>query len=221
MEEYSSSIKIQDSSRMQFLYASQNYGSFYCVFSRFHIENNKLKTIDFEIINYKGMLNMGFLGNASSDSEIFTCKLGQTLLIGLPLKASSGHNKTEIHSHNFCSNNEISIDDITHVFVFRGLLPMDLAREQFHNHFDNEFFYREGSEDPLPINDDRDGYFTSLGKWKTFLNEIKEEVEILKEHEAVNLSYLKELQAENSQLNKMLTPSTNCRVGLLEVMKPE
>ena len=45
--------------RYQLIYSSQNYGTFYSVYGKFEVKNNTLISIDFRLINFKGVLNLG------------------------------------------------------------------------------------------------------------------------------------------------------------------
>ena len=212
MENYSTNVKLNDNSRMQFMYASQNYETFYCIFGKFHIIENKISKIDFELINYKGKVNLGFLGSSSIDSEIFIKRENKNLLIGFPVKASTGNNKSEIKSHNFWDNKEISIVGITRIYVFRGLICMNSDNEQFHQLFDSEFYYRDGIEEPIKISSNRLGYFDDLFKWNTYLSNL--ELEIPKsDNSKIYTSNLLMSQKMDKE-----SPSTNCRVGIIETI---
>jgi len=68
---FTGNIFIDDSSRFQFLYASQNYGTIYAIYAKFNIEEKNeeinLKYVELILINYKGLIQMGFLDGKKID----------------------------------------------------------------------------------------------------------------------------------------------------------
>ena len=52
-----------------FLYASQLYGTFFSIFGKFDFDPNTLlvRSIDLQLLNYKGVVNIGFCAMESSD----------------------------------------------------------------------------------------------------------------------------------------------------------
>ncbi len=72
--DFSSNINLNDESRVQALYASQLYGTFFGVFAKFGVSeteeiggvNSKfINSITFNLINFKGLLNLEILGSGN------------------------------------------------------------------------------------------------------------------------------------------------------------
>ena len=139
-------IEIRDSSRYQFLYASQNYGTFYCIFAKITLKSNKyLDTIKFKLINYKGLVNMGFFGTEGEEItvEINNNELQIKIIVG-------GLKKDNETTFTVSSGLKLDISNIKYI-VFNRLL------RKLHEHgcanglvFDDEFFYRSGIMPPEP-----------------------------------------------------------------------
>lgn len=155
MGTFSASLALENDQRDQLLLASQNYGTFYCIYAQFEVEKNILKSINFNIINYKGLINLGFLANDepstdgfpnSNNSKIYVFDEGETLFIGIPVKGGTCNKETFFESKNIYGSKEIDITNITKVIVFRGLVKNG-AKEQDEMFFDSEFVYRDGIGD--------------------------------------------------------------------------
>jgi hypothetical protein len=138
----------ENTKRKQFLLASQNYGTFYAVYCKFHYLNgsSKIESVSFEIINYKGLFNIGFLDSSSNSNKIALERKGDELVMGIPLCALTGIESTNLDSKDFVGGKPIETTGIKKFVIYRGLQrfngPTLLGGEKF---FDQEFNYRDGS----------------------------------------------------------------------------
>ncbi|CAL2076903.1 hypothetical protein [Tenacibaculum sp. 190524A05c] len=172
MSNLTTSINLKDSSRHQFLIASQNYGTFYCVYGKFHLKENSsiLSYVELELLNYKGTCNLGFV-NHNNHNQIrvstTTDNLGNNILfIEIPLIGFEKNTKTNITTTNIIENEEINVDNIHGVRVFRGLVK---NQNKMDNIFDEEFSYRDGKTEDDRYNDDNHippiGLYLSMDHW--------------------------------------------------------
>jgi hypothetical protein len=184
--EISTSIQI-DSNENQLIYASQLYGTLFAVSGKFTLspDKQKLKAIEFKLINYKGTLNLGLLSITRSDLIPDVTVEGRFNLT-LQLKAMHG-----VHGHNkSLSLNDLDIDtnSFKQLLVTRRLHrfgPIENITEHLNDMvFDTEFFERDGAVikeknihmDDAPIIKDDDSAVdlmtTKSGKCKTTLSNI-------------------------------------------------
>lgn len=154
--------------RRQSLYASQSYGTFYSLFGKFEVKDfstnsTKLKSLNLELINYKGLLNMEIAGY-KLDSKVLEGDKKVIILTVLIQAATVKRAETVFHiKESDLSSLEINQEDI--FLVRRELLSIygeskeQLDRRVRQNRsgeneplwqpllggiFDNEFFYRNG-----------------------------------------------------------------------------
>ncbi|CAL2084177.1 conserved hypothetical protein [Tenacibaculum sp. 190524A05c] len=172
MSNLTTSINLKDSGRHQFLIASQNYGTFYCIYGKFHLKENSniLSHVELELLNYKGTCNLGFV-NHNDHNQIrvstTTDNLDKKILfIEIPLVGFENNTKTNITATNFIENEEINIDNIDGVRVFRGLVKNQNIIDKI---FDEEFSYRDGKIEDDRYNDDEltppIGLYLSMNHW--------------------------------------------------------
>ncbi|WP_299684209.1 hypothetical protein [uncultured Dokdonia sp.] len=137
---------LNDNGRYQAIYGSQNYQTYYTIYANFTFENDILQTIDLELINYKGIINMGFLNPNGGDIAVNLSE--DVLVLDMPIKGMTGHTHTQID----VSSKNINISNINNINVFRLLHPLfSHSRHMENNIFDSEFFYRNGiDESPIP-----------------------------------------------------------------------
>ena len=117
--EISTSIQI-DSDKNQLIYASQLYGTLFAVSGKFKLseDKQKLKEIEFKLINYKGTLNLGILSITNSDL-VEDNKHERRYVLTLQLKAMEG-----IHGHNKSirlKDLDIEVDSFKQLLVTRRL----------------------------------------------------------------------------------------------------
>lgn len=143
LEDFSGNINLHPSDkRYQFLMASQNYGTLYGVFGKFNIEKEidtfYLTQLDLKIINYKGLLNIGFAINKKFDAAV------------------DGNNEFKMN---------ISVQGLTNKFMEQANIPLridvssvkkmtfykvlnylylDQSNLNPSGVFDDEFYYRDG-----------------------------------------------------------------------------
>lgn len=148
----SSNITFNDTEkRMQAVYASQNYGTFYTVYANFEFNKEDiLEKINFFTINYRGETNMGFIGENSSDNKIEFIMDGDVLKIVLSMKGNSKYDST------ICTivKNDIKKDDITGIYIYRELHEMhsDYSTNSNLGTFDSEFYDRKSFGSTKPKN---------------------------------------------------------------------
>ncbi|QMU64894.1 MAG: hypothetical protein GKR88_11725 [Flavobacteriaceae bacterium] len=137
---FSGSYMLQENDRYQILYASQNYGTFYSVYSKFFFKNDYLEKIEFKIINYKGLVNIGFLDCKNGCIRSDLTKNG-TLKIDLPVKGMA-QKSTILYKPNA----KIHIDSLQNIFVQRHLVKLNTKGERTNKGvFDTEYYYRSGN----------------------------------------------------------------------------
>lgn len=144
--EFSATIHLSEASnkRNQLIYGSSSYGTMYCVYAKFNIEEKKnnriiIKDIAYTIVNYKGVVNIGF--KEKPEFKISDDK--ESLIIDIKVKGFSKNNKTTSKNKNIELDNSFK-----KLVVDRKLLPLkgENPPSQIHEGlFDEEFFYRDGN----------------------------------------------------------------------------
>lgn len=215
MTNFSTSVNLNDSERSQLLLASQNYGTFYCIYGNFEVKNNKIISIGFEIVNYKGLLNIGFLASDLNEEEkninkskIYVINDGNTLYIGVPLKAATCNTNTTVTQNNFIPKGGIDIKKIKKIVVSRGLIKNGL-KDQNDILFDSEFHYRDGTDTPLQMIEN-----VRLITDGELRDKIKIEGLFLSEKE-----WEETISRDKSNLFFSAAASNNCRISEIEVLK--
>ncbi|KYG72785.1 hypothetical protein [Roseivirga echinicomitans] len=145
-------INLSNQEDYQAIYASQLYGTFFCVFGKFTclaIEKDEytLDKIEFKIINYKGIINLGI----SDVKGIFDLKDGA----GNIIKAINIEVRGLCEADEFqlnCSGVKLNKNEL--LIAERTVKPMHEEVALSGSVFDNEYYYREG----LP---DLDGLFSN------------------------------------------------------------
>ncbi len=167
----SSNVQLDHESknREQFLLASQSFGTFYCIYGKFDIsETGLLSKIEFRLINYKGICNVGFFPkNSKIKLEVIEVKSEnlnyKRLVIKIPLIGFSGKQRAEANISNAINDHEINFNEIEEIIIFRGIIKNDFIDD---NVFDSEFNYRdgEGVNSIKPLEPQR-GRFNSIEDW--------------------------------------------------------
>ena len=143
--DYTSPVLLRKDSTLknQLLFFSQSYQTNYAVYAEFHItESNKgkdyihLDSINFELINYKGILELGFGGSPTFKYH----EKEKSIEISFQIQAMNHKDKDYINI-----GKDINIDCLT-MEVERTLVPISgSVKNQYHNGvFDTEFHYRDG-----------------------------------------------------------------------------
>lgn len=133
--------------RKQFFYASQCYGTLFAIYIKINVKkNNEIENIDFELINYKGMVNLGFLEDSTHNRGINVVREKDTLVINFPIKAM-----TKQYKATFTPKKEeaINVSGLTVIAGERSLLRYDEytpSNYQENVFFDEEFYYRNGKD---------------------------------------------------------------------------
>ena len=136
------SLKEEDDSRMQLVYASQVYQTFFCVFGAFEIDrtnpmNLKLQGVHLQLINYKGLLNLGIVGVSNP------IRTGNGVEIIFKIKASVPSGIMKYYQFD----EAIVIKNGKHIDFHRILEPMDVDPVRGvsgSNVYDTEFYERDG-----------------------------------------------------------------------------
>jgi len=137
-------VNLSDHDNYQSVYGSQLYGTFFSLFARFQadkLENDHdgksylLNQIDFKLINYKGITNIG-LNEVSSISH-------ENNALNLEVQIRALESKSEISLKNL--NLKLSKND--RLIVNRKLLKLHPSGQALENGiFDEEFYFREGPQ---------------------------------------------------------------------------
>ncbi len=136
-EQLSGTFVLNDTSRYQFFYCSQNYGTFYAIYMKMHFSKGMLSALTFKLVNYKGNLDLGFPENAK---ELLQVKLINHQL-NIDFKVQ-GLASCKEFTYEFPEKN-IYYKDIQTIYGVRDLLPM--GEGALHNGvFDTEFYERQG-----------------------------------------------------------------------------
>jgi len=153
------SFVIKDLEQFQAVYSSQNYGTFYQIYCKPHIQGDKLDSLEFSIENYKGPLNLGFAENSAPKENFNYDKEDGILGLRLDVKAFGPYKTLVID----VSNKNITKADLNGLFIYRVLLRMNDGNKGMSDTgvFDTEFYTRSGRTE-LPkerLEPGLDGYF--------------------------------------------------------------
>jgi hypothetical protein len=144
--EYSSTIHLSENSkdRNQFIYGSQSYETSYAIYAKFNVQPSNvtdhvtIKDIEYRIINYKGILNIGF----HSEPFLSYDEKKRILHIGVEVIGAS-NNDFLVKNQNLEINK-----NCLQLSVNRKLIPLDGgdgSAQYHHGLFDSEFHYRDGN----------------------------------------------------------------------------
>lgn len=140
--ELSGYFNFKDKDIYQFMYASQNYGTFYAIYGLLSEDN---KSITFKLMNYKGPINIGFISNTvlvdNSDIEIKNDKI--ILKIALEVKGLS-----KIRETTLTFNSKINFNALDEIFIERFMHKLEDATSEI---FDSEYYYRSGEKNVHPL----------------------------------------------------------------------
>lgn len=137
----------EDQENYQVLYSSQLYGTFFSVYVRFNckttaVDHYVLKSIDFKLINYKGLLDIGIVninGPWEYEEELNHPELK---LFNIEVRALSGNENYTLP----CENLVVNRGD--YIYTQRTLTRLhDGGNAHANKIFDEEFYYREGLSD--------------------------------------------------------------------------
>jgi len=168
--DYKSSLILKNNMGFQEIYTSQNYGTFYGVYLSMkcksdpkHPEIIEISNLTFELINYKGLFNLGIVDIDYSfekeevkneKQEVISSR--EYLKFSIDVRAMQRKRKfyliDESGSPVVISINTKKIKD---ALISRNLLPMQEFNTNLNPNdpdntiFDNEFYYRDGLEFPV------------------------------------------------------------------------
>lgn len=150
-ENYSGSFILNDEDRYQAIFASQNYGTFYVIYAKINFKkqiiNNEevsvLDNIDFKLINYKGLINLGFLNDKGKGIDIrFDERYGELKLL-LKIKGL----KTNDQAIKKYEGNPIKYSDIKEVYIDRKIKKLaENGEREVNGVYDTEYFFRSGQD---------------------------------------------------------------------------
>ncbi len=148
---YSTTVSLtpDDNDRFQVVYASQRYGTFFGVFGKFKIRKEENKTlldqIDFELINYKGPVNISLIKIEIDTVAIETVRGIDTILAKLDFQQAMGPAVTE---RSFSFAPPVEIKQNSYFSIISDLLPLSGSHDSkvdfVNGFFDSEYFYRDG-----------------------------------------------------------------------------
>ena len=138
------SLKEEDEQRMQLVYASQLYQTFFAIFAVFDIDRTdpnslKLKGVYLELINYKGIIDIGIVG-------VQEPKINDNS-IEIKFKVKALHESAVLKYYKFNSVKTVKNNIDSQINFSRVLEPMNSDYEtgiNAHNVFDVEFYERDG-----------------------------------------------------------------------------
>lgn len=185
-------VKIKRENEYQFVYASKDYGTFYCVYARFFLDKKKeiLEKIELHIENYKGLLDLGFIRQSIDSKYVFSND--ETLKIPIPLKVFNSFQRASID----LKGKNIAIEDIKYLHFKKYLFPQSYKDSQSDQNncpnFNNTFFDNEFNQRILDVNNPKPISKKKLENGKVIdFNHF--EVEVAKLENPVSyIAYLKE-----------------------------
>ena len=136
------SLNPDHNKRMQLVYGSQLYGTFFGVFASFIIKDKKISGVKLQNINYKGIINLGIVGikvYKGTEKE----GTSKNLYMEVFLKAFQPSDKIQ----TFTFKEEFSVENIKEVIVSRNLQSFATNNKTGlgdNNMFDTEFYEKDG-----------------------------------------------------------------------------
>ncbi len=148
MEDFVHYINLKDKVNYQVVYSSQVYGTFFSIYSKFDAELNEttneflINKIDFKLINYKGILNMGITnvkGPNHYQDELDQAGITNLKLFNIEVRA------LKPQEYPFTEGGFTMKSDDT-MFIQRTLRRLDDTDRPINDDgiFDEEFYFREG-----------------------------------------------------------------------------
>lgn len=137
-------LKKDDTTRHQVIYASQLYGTFFAVAAKLKIETGILSEIDLTLVNYKGLYNIGLLDLTKPSFDV---DINGHATLKLHLSAMTGtHGNGKSVS---VDGKNTPISKLSSMTVSRKLHPFgdnaEITDHLFDNFFDSEFYERDGA----------------------------------------------------------------------------
>lgn len=143
--------------KYQLIYASQLYGTFFCVFSKLKIVKGNLVSMDLHLVNYKGPINLGLLKETENG---WSQSMGIGYNLELSIKAADGSNSYNGRKQITVPCGGVPVNSIAQILVMRKLNPLyksastsqQLEKEIFDSEFydrDGEFVYRKPTTDEV------------------------------------------------------------------------
>lgn len=127
----------------QLIYASQLYGTFFCVFAKLKTTKTKLVSMELQLVNYKGKVNLGLMQQTETG---WSPQANHHQLV-LHIKAADGQNVySKANPITVTCNTDLA--RITGILVKRELHPIHTNTATQHQLetkiFDSEFYGRDG-----------------------------------------------------------------------------
>lgn len=160
--EISTNVYLSENSNLQYqlLYASQNYGTFYCVYGKFNVSGPDLISVDLKLINFKGTINLGIVSAKFeefqeedipnyfnlTDNASTRIKFG---LFAIDIKALEENTRETISI-----NRKLNDFKDNFISVKRNLIKTGNDS----GIFDTEFYYRDGLREAYEFSDDYNSY---------------------------------------------------------------
>ena len=145
LEDYTTTIDLSGTRAKQFIFAGQLYGTFFAIFASFKIDLSKstntkkvIKKITLEILNYKGIVDIGILSaQIETGPTAYLSEIKNSTTISIQLQA-------------LCKNKTTDVVGVTGLELIKGSwLIFDrhlnrIDKKANPNVWDQEFDYRDG-----------------------------------------------------------------------------
>ena len=148
--QFVNTISLRDNDNFQQIYASQLYGTHFCVYGKFHAnfvsDKVLLDRVDLKLINYKGLYDIGIVEDKTKAFQGTIIDFEDAIGVDLCVRGLVDNPKPYI-TINF---DDYDITKIKNFDVFRTLLPLhdlNASGEKIalkNGLFDSEFFLRDG-----------------------------------------------------------------------------
>jgi len=120
------------SNTWQFIYGSQLYGTLFGIYAKFHGNEDTINSIEFQLRNYKGIINLGI-------ETVFEHKNGYSYTVIIQGLSNDRHYPISLSKPISFSKNQCK-----EIKIYRFLIPFGFSKGFEGEVFDTEYFFREG-----------------------------------------------------------------------------
>ena len=147
-----STVNLSNEKDYQSIYSTQIYGTFFAIYAKFTLSDTDkdyytLEKIDLVLVNYKGLINIGL-----TECEYKYNEDSKSAILKVEVRALHKNKKLEVD----CGNKKFKRDGTSVLDVDRRVLPMKGGKTMENEVFDEEFYYREGVENPKNMKEGSD-----------------------------------------------------------------
>lgn len=210
---YTGSYLIAENDRYQSVYSSQNYGCFYEIYVKADFVEEKdtdslVNQLEFRIINYKGLLNVGFANITQQKDELYFNEKEGVLGVRFVLQGKQSNNSMLVKIPREWNLRKTNLNRLS---IFRLLIPLEgleLKTTAPQEMFDVEFYERNGldfSRKKIV----QPGHY-DFDKPRSFGPDIKEIAE---------LNFFQDLLSKTDEINniEILAKDSNCYTSTMYV----